>query len=99
MPHFVIERDIPGAGQMSREQLQEAIRNSVATLDDLGPNIQWLHSFVTDDKVYCIYMAPDESLIREHARQAGMPVDRVSAVRSLLMDDGIHAPEDLPVKA
>ncbi|MGA9423096.1 MAG: DUF4242 domain-containing protein [Rhodanobacteraceae bacterium] len=95
MPFFVIERDIPGAGQMNREDLQAAIRNSVATLDELGPDIQWIHSFVTDDKVYCIYMAPDESLIREHARQAGMPADRVSAVRSLLKTDGVHLPDEL----
>ncbi len=92
MPQFVIERDIPGAGQMSREQLEEAIRASTSALDELGPDIQWIHSFVTDDKVYCIYFAPDETLIREHARKAGMPVDRVSAVRSLLREDGVHAP-------
>lgn len=95
MPHFVIEREIPGAGRMTREQLQEAIKTSVATLDDLGPDIQWIHSFVTDDKVYCIYMSPDETLIRQHARQAGMPADRISAVRSLLRDDGVHLPEEL----
>lgn len=98
MPYFVIEREIPGAGQKSREELQAAINNSVATLDDLGPTIQWIHSFVTDDKVYCIYMSPDESLIRTHAREAGMPADRVAAVRSLMMTDGVHAPEELPVK-
>lgn len=99
MPHFVIERDIPGAGQMNREELQAAIRSSVGALDELGSDIQWIHSFVTDDKVYCIYMSPDESLIREHARQAGMPVDRVSAVRSLLKADGVHAPEELLTSA
>jgi len=99
MSYYVIERDIPGAGEMSREELQAAIQNSIATLDKLGPDIQWIHSFVTDDKVYCIYMSPDESLIREHARQAGMPADRVAAVRSLLMTDGVHVPEDLLAKA
>ncbi len=95
MPHFVIEREIPGAGQMSREALQAAIDNSLATLDDLGPEIQWLHSFVTDDKIYCIYFAPDETLIRTHARKAGIPADRISAVRSLLKEDGVHVPEAL----
>ncbi len=95
MPHFVIEREIPGAGQMSREALQAAINNSLETLEDLGPDIQWLHSFVTDDKVYCVYFAPDETLIRAHARQAGMPADRVSAVRSMLREDGVHVPEEL----
>ena len=95
MPFFVIERDIPGAGQMSREQLQAAIQTSLDAMDDLGPDIRWIHSFVTDDKVYCFYMSPDETLIREHGRKAGMPVDRVSAVRSLLKDDGVHVPDDL----
>lgn len=98
MPYFVIERQIPGAGQKDPEELQAAIDNSVATLDDLGPDIQWIHSFVTDDKVYCIYLSPDESLIREHAREAGMPADRVAAVRSLMMTDGVHGPEDLLAK-
>ena len=92
MSQFVIERDIPGAGQMSREQLEAAVRSSNSALDELGPDIQWIHSFVTDDKVYCIYFSPDESLIREHARKAGMPCDRVSAVRSLLKSDGVHEP-------
>ena len=99
MPFFVIERDIPGAGEMRCEELQAAIQNSIATLEELGPDIQWIHSFVTDDKVYCIYMSPDESLIREHARQTGMPVDRVAAVRSLLKTDGVHVPEDLLARA
>lgn len=99
MPHFVIEREIPGAGKMSPAQLQDAINTSVATLEDLGPDVQWIHSFVTDDKIYCIYMAPDETLIREHARQAGLPADRISAVRSLLKSDGVHVPEDLLASA
>ncbi len=91
MPHFVIERDLPGAGQMSREEMQDAIRTSLDTLDELGPEIQWIHSFVTDDKVYCIYFSPDESLIREHARKAGFPADRVGAVRNMLRSDGVLA--------
>lgn len=99
MPHFVIEREIPGAGKMSPAQLQDAINTSVTVLEDLGPDVQWIHSFVTDDKIYCIYMAPDETLIRKHARQAGLPADRISAVRSLLKSDGVHVPEDLLASA
>lgn len=94
MTQFVIERDIPGAGSMSREELQAAIRNSVSTLEELGPEIQWIHSFVTDDKVYCFYSAPDENLIRQHARKSGMPADRISAVRSLLKADGVHPAQE-----
>lgn len=93
MPQFVIEREVPGAGQMTAEQLEAATASSLDVLKDLGPEIQWVHSFVTDDKIYCIYFAPDESLIREHARKVGLPVDRVSAVRNLLKADGVHQPE------
>lgn len=92
MPQFVIERDIPGAGRLSREELEAAARKSLEVLKELGPEIQWIHSFVTDDKIYCIYFSPDETLIREHARHVGIPVDRVSAVRSLLAGDGVSAP-------
>jgi len=95
MPYFVIERDIPGSGQMSQAELEEAIQRSKDALDALGPKIQWVHSFVTDDKVYCIYLAPDETLIREHARMAGHPCDRVSAVRNLLKSDGVHASDEI----
>lgn len=84
MPQYVIEREIPGVGKMTPEQQREAARKSVEVLGDLGPDIVWMHSFVTDDKVYCIYFAPDESLIRKHAERAGLPADRISAVRSLL---------------
>jgi hypothetical protein len=85
MPKFVIERDIPGAGQMTPEQAQEAARKSLAVLRELGPQIQWLHSYVTDNKVYCIYWAPNAELIEEHARRMGSTANRISAVR-LLMD-------------
>jgi len=85
MPKFVIERDIPGAGQMTPEQAQEAARQSLAVLRELGPQIQWLHSYVTDNKVYCIYWAPNAELIEEHARRMGGTANRISAVR-LLMD-------------
>jgi hypothetical protein len=84
MPQFVIERDVPGAGRMTQAQLDEASLKSLEVLKKLGPDIQWMHSYVTDDKIYCIYFSPDEDLIRAHAREVGLPVDRVSAVRSLL---------------
>ncbi len=84
MPQFVIERDIPGAGRMSQAEIDAASLKSLETLQELGPDIQWMHSYVTDDKIYCIYFAPDEDLIRNHARIAGLPADRVSAVRRLL---------------
>lgn len=84
MPQFVIEREIPGAGSLSDAQLRELSLRSLATLEEMGPQIQWLHSYVTEDKVYCVYLAPDENSIREHARKVGVPVDRVSAVRRLI---------------
>lgn len=84
MPQFVIEREIPGAGSLSDAQLRELSLRSLATLEEMGPQIQWLHSYVTEDKVYCVYLAPDEHSIREHARKVGVPVDRVSAVRRLI---------------
>jgi hypothetical protein len=84
MPKFVIEREIPGAGKMSQEELRQAAMKSLEVLKDLGPQIQWLHSYVTDDKIYCIYLAPDEETIQEHARRGGFPANRISAVRRLL---------------
>jgi Protein of unknown function (DUF4242) len=84
VPKFVIEREIPGAGNLSEAQLREVAQGSVAVLQGMGPQIQWLHSYVTGDKVYCVYLAPDEATIREHARRVGLPADRISAVRRLL---------------
>lgn len=84
MPKFVIEREIPGAGNLSEAELREVSRKSVGVLASMGPQIQWLHSYVTGDKVYCVYLAPDEGAIREHARRLGLPANRVSAVRRLL---------------
>ena len=84
MPQFVIEREIKGAGALSDEQIREVSLRSLETLKQMGPQIQWLHSYVTEDKVYCVYLAPDESMIREHARRVGIPADRVSAVRRLI---------------
>jgi hypothetical protein len=84
MPKFVIEREMPGAGEMTDEEIRAAALKSVEALRAIGPQIQWLHSYVTANKVYCVYLAPDEATIREHARRAGFPVDRVSAVRRLV---------------
>jgi hypothetical protein len=87
MPQFVIEREIPGAGRLTQEELREVSQKSLAVLGELGPDIQWMHSYVTDDKIYCIYFSPNEDLIRAHARQLGIPADRVSAVRGMLDPD------------
>src|SRR5262245_5653476 len=84
MPKFVIEREVPGAGNLSSEQLRELSQKSVSVLRGLGPEIQWLHSYVTGDKVYCVYLAPDEATIHEHARRTGIPANRVSMVRRML---------------
>jgi hypothetical protein len=80
----VIEREIPGAGALSETQIRDISLRSVQTLKEMGPQIQWLHSYVTEDKVYCVYLAPDENSIREHARRVGIPADRVAAVRHLI---------------
>ena len=84
MTQFVIEREIPGAGALSETQIRDIALQSLQTLKEMGPQIQWLHSYVTEDKVYCIYLAPDEDSIREHARRTGIPADRVSSVRRLI---------------
>ncbi len=84
MPQFVIERDIPGAGALYEEQIRDVSLRSLQTLQEMGPQIQWLHSYVTEDKMYCVYLAPDENTIREHARRTGVPANRVAAVRRLI---------------
>ena len=84
MPQFVIEREVPGAGALSELQIREISLRSLQALKDIGPQIQWLHSYVTEDKVYCVYLALDEDTIREHGRRAGIPVDRIAAVRRLI---------------
>jgi cell division inhibitor SulA len=84
MPKFVIEREIPGAGALSAEQLQGVSETSCNVLRNLGPQIQWLHSYVTDDKIYCVYIAPNEEMVREHARQGGFPANSVSQVRRII---------------
>ena len=80
MPKFVIEREIPGAGNLSDAELHEMSRKSVSVLRQLGPEIQWLHSYVTGDKIYCVYIAPDEKTVREHAEQGGFPANAVNQV-------------------
>ena len=84
VPQFVIEREIAGAGALSETQLREISLHSLQTLKEMGPQIQWLHSYVTEDKLYCVYLAPDEDSIREHARKVGLPANRVAAVRRLI---------------
>ena len=84
MQKFVIERDVPGVGELTDAELREISMKSVAAIRSLGHDIQWLHSYVTGDKVYCVYLAADESVVREHAKRAGLPANRVSAVRRLL---------------
>jgi hypothetical protein len=84
MPEFVIERDIPGAGRMTEEEIRDVSIRSLQVLSAMGPQIQWLHSYVTDDRIYCVYLAPDEAAVREHAQKLGVPANRVSAVRRLI---------------
>lgn len=84
MPKYMIEREIPGSGSFTPQDLQAISQKSCAILNSMGPRIQWLESYVTDDKVYCLYLAPDEAAIRTHAEQGGFPVTRVSQVRSVI---------------
>jgi cell division inhibitor SulA len=84
MPKFVIEREVPGAGSMSAQQLQAISETSCGVLRNLGPQIQWIQSYVTDDKITCIYIAPNEEMVREHARLGGFPANRVMQVRSVI---------------
>jgi len=84
VPKFVIEREIPGAGKLTEAELHEISTRSINALNSLGPKIQWLHSYVTDDKIYCVYIAPDEETVREHAKRGGFPANRVTAVRRLI---------------
>jgi hypothetical protein len=84
MPKYVIEREVPGAGSMSSEDLQDLSQNSCNVLTDMGPQIQWVQSQVTDDKIYCTYIAPNEDMIRQHAEQGGFPANKVSEVRAVI---------------
>jgi hypothetical protein len=84
MPKYVIERDIPGAGDLNPEQLQGVSQTSCGVLQEMGPQIQWLHSYVTGDRIYCVYIAPDEETVRQHAQRGGFPANRVSRVRTII---------------
>ena len=84
MQQYVIEREVRGAGSLSEAEIRELSLRSLNVLNELGPQIQWLHSYVTEDKVYCVYLAPDADIIREHARRTGIPADRIAAVRRLI---------------
>lgn len=84
MPKFVIEREIPGAGNLSPQKLQAISQTSCGVLQQMGPSIQWLHSYVTADKIYCVYIAPNEEMIREHAQQGGFPANRISEIKSVI---------------
>jgi hypothetical protein len=84
MPEYVIERDIPGVGDMTDEAAREAVLRSLEVLEEMGEEIRWVRSFIVDNKIYCIYFAQDEELIREHARRMGLPADRISEVRQML---------------
>jgi hypothetical protein len=84
MPKFVIEREIPGVGNLSAQDLKAISQKSCGVLANMGPQIQWIHSYVTDDKIYCVYFAANEQLVREHARQGGFPANSVATVRSVI---------------
>lgn len=84
MPKYVIEREIPGAGNLTAEELQGISQKSCSVLSGMGPQIQWVQSFVTGDKVYCVYIAPNEEMVREHARQGGFPANSVAEVKTVI---------------
>lgn len=84
MPKYVIERDIPGVGNMSKEELRGASQTSCNVLNKMGTEIQWVQSFVTGDKIYCIYIAPDEQLIKDHARDSGFPANKISEIKAVI---------------
>ena len=84
MPKYVIERDVPGIGDATQEEVRNISQKSCSILNKLGPTIQWLHSYVTADKIYCVYIAPDEKTVREHAQQGGFPANCVSEVKSII---------------
>ncbi len=84
MPKYVIEREIPGAGKLSTQELQAISQKSCGVLNQMGPQIQWIQSYITDDKIYCVYIAPNEEMVREHARQGGFPANSVEAIKSVI---------------
>ncbi len=84
MPRYVIEREVPGAGKLTQDQLQAMSQKSCDVISDIGPRIQWVESFVTDDKVYCVYNAPNKELIKQHAEMGGFPADRIEEIRNVI---------------
>ena len=84
MPKYVIERDIPQAGNLTQQEIQAISQKSCSVLENLGPQIQWVHSYVTDDKIYCVYIAPNEEVVKEHAKQGGFPANRISEVKRMI---------------
>jgi hypothetical protein len=84
MPKYIIEREIPGAGNLSRQELQSISQTSCNVLTDLGPQIQWVESYVTNDKIYCVYIAPDEASVRDHAQRGGFPANSVARVATMI---------------
>ena len=84
MPKYIIERELPGAGKLSAGELKGIAQKSCAVLDKLGPKIQWVESYVTDDRIYCVYIAPNEQLVREHAQQGGFPANRISEIKTII---------------
>jgi hypothetical protein len=84
MPKFIIEREIPGAGQLTSNELQAISQKSCSVLQELGPQVQWVHSYLTDNKIYCVYIAPDEAAVRKHAEMGGFPANKVSEIRSVI---------------
>jgi hypothetical protein len=84
MPQYVIERDMPGVGSLGASDLKNASQTSCNVIRDIGPEIQWVHSYVTDDKIYCVYRAPNEDIIREHAERGGFPANKISRIRNVI---------------
>ena len=91
MPKYVIERDIPNAGSLTEHEIQAISQKSCSVVQNLGPQIQWLHSYVTDDKIYCVYIAPNEEMVKEHAKQGGFPANRVSEVKRMIDPSSVEA--------
>ena len=84
MPRYIIERELPGAGNLSQQDLQSVSQKSCSVLDNLGPSIQWVESFVTEDKIYCVYQAPNKEIIQQHAEQGGFPANRIEEIRNVI---------------
>jgi len=91
VPKYVIERDIPNAGSLTEHEIQAISQKSCSVVQNLGPQIQWVHSYVTDDKIYCVYIAPNEEMVREHAKQGGFPANRVSEVKRMIDPSSVEA--------